>query len=132
MIGATSMSAPPARARWPVPTRVAAPARWRRSTLAALTVEDRALLAEATGVQLTADGERADGRELVPAIAADLARDRMSGQLPAGRPVTRSHLERMWAALPLGPASARTISDITALLAVLDRRDVQQALGRPA
>lgn len=131
MIGATPTSATPARVLRPVPPR-AAPARWRRNALAALTAEDRALLAEATGVQLTADGERADGRELVPPVAAEVARDRLTGRLPAGLPVTRAYLEQMWAALPLGHASAATIRDITALLDVLARRDAHQDLARPA
>lgn len=131
MIGATSTSATPARALRPV-TVSAAPARWRRNALAALTAEDRALLAQATGVQLTADGERADGRELVPAIASAVARDRLTGRLPTDRPVSRGYLEQMWAALPLGPGSAGTISDITAVLDVLARPDAHQALARPA
>ncbi|MCZ2837759.1 hypothetical protein [Modestobacter sp. VKM Ac-2985] len=132
MIGATSTSATPARALRPVTMRATDPARWRRNALAALTAEDRALLAEATGVQLTADGERADGRSLVPALATAVARDRLTGQLPAGHPITRAYLEQTWAALPLGPASAGTIQDITALLDVLARHGVQQPLACPA
>ncbi|NIH66768.1 hypothetical protein [Modestobacter marinus] len=127
-----STSATPTRGLRPISVRATTPARWRRNALAALTAEDRALLAEATGVLLTADGERADGRELVPAVASAVARDRLTGRLPTGRPVTRTYLEQLWAALPLGAGSAATIRDITALLDVLARRDALQALAQPA
>jgi len=76
-------------------TQAASAATGKSNVLTYLTVDDRALLHDATGVTLNADGVDEKKRALAPALAFTIAHDRKSGKLPEGQPITSTYLRNM-------------------------------------
>ncbi|MGY1845167.1 hypothetical protein [Modestobacter sp. SYSU DS0875] len=131
MIGITSTAdaSAPYGVRRPAGVAPVSSAGRPENLLTVLTADDRALLFEATGAQLTSEGVREDGRAFAPMIASQVAMDRTSGVLPSGQPVTATYLRDLLSRQPAADGDrSGTSAHITAMLDVLARRGGAQRL----
>ena len=110
------------------PSRTTAPTtdvtdRWngKANNLANLTDGDRALISDALGLHLNADGVDPKGRALAPMLVHIMAVDRAQGRLPANQPFTAGYLHDLLEA-------TASSSDFANLKAGVD--ELIDALGR--
>ncbi|WP_222194742.1 hypothetical protein [Modestobacter italicus] len=86
-----------------------------------MTDGDRALIKDALGLDLNADGVDSKGHALAPMLVHIMAIDRAQGRLPANQPITAGYLQNLL-------ADNANSSDFAELKAGVDK--LIEALGR--
>jgi hypothetical protein len=99
----------------------------RSNVLTNLSSDDRALLQEALGVRLTAEGVDEKNRALAPAVAFLIAHDRQRGTLPEGQPITATYLHNLLKdQTSSGGAPQDVIDSINKMLDAVAKRGAQE------